>query len=133
MSNQEELTDQQAEALEIKERNEIRKAIKISIKMGKALEKLKKNPDFKEIFLELYVKTGKEYLWENINNIAEEQMIKRVPQEQLDRGMILKEKLEKQVHGRLIFVSFLDTIEHDYENAVEALAEMDAEANKEEA
>jgi len=127
MNNQDEVIDPETQALEQKEHREMLKAINSSIKTGKALEKLRKTPEFKELFDELFLTTGAKYLWDNIRHIEEEQMKARVPQEQLEKGLILLGKLKDQIHGRLIFESFLDTVEHDYENAKESLVELEAE------
>ncbi len=116
MINPEELTPEQEDAM-------IREDLKTALDIGNALARMRKTHDFIAVFDKVFVEKGLEILWQNIRNLSEGQMI--------GRGSDQNEKviglIEGQVKTRLDFKGFLDTVENDRENAVAALAEMDAE------
>ncbi len=116
----EELETQRLEDLQIQE--EIRE-MKENVILGKKLAKLRAMPEFKEVFDLLFYDKGRRFLWENINHAEEELLMNRRPTAELERGKKLIAGLKRQVDGRLVFKSFLDTIEFDHDNAVQALAE----------
>lgn len=121
---QEELTQEQ---LEMQEAKEIREKLNEQILMGKEMERLKVNPAFKKLFTDLFLETGNKILWENIKHLSEGQMMGKGS----DRNLEVLEELKKQVHARLIVDAFINTVEHDADNAAEELAQIDAEEAEE--
>lgn len=116
----EELTQEQLEKLEAKE---IREKLNTEIQRGKELERLKKNPGFKALFLELFIEQGKSILWENIKHLTEGQMLGKGS----DRNLEVIKELKQQVRSRLDLDGFINAIENDAKNAATELANIDAE------
>ncbi len=117
----EELETQRQEQLSIKQ--EIATA-KENVKLGKELAELRAMPQFKNIFDKLFVDDGRRFLWENINHAEEQLMISKRPDTELARGEKMIRQLKREVDGRLVFDTFLNTIERDYADGVEALEEL---------
>ena len=115
---QPELTDEQLDA-------QIREDLAVSIELGKAFSKLRTSPEYKRIFDEVYLKNGLDVLWQNTRHLTEGQMIGRGS----DKNQQTIDLINGQVKSRLDFKGFIDTIESDYESAVDTLAEMDAEGD----
>jgi len=111
------------EQLEANEEKAIREKIRLSIRLGKNLEKLQKTPEFKAVFNEVFLKDGLEILWQNIRHLEEEQMKGRGNDKNLEIITLIK----GQVKTRLDFKGFLDTVEDDRLNAEAELLEMDKE------
>lgn len=112
---------------ELEYQRQVTEQLNNDIRLGKDLAKLRKLPEFKRVFDQLFITNGKKFLWENIIHIEEEQMMKRREKAELDRGVKTLAGLKRQVDARLVFEAFLNTIEYDYENAVEAQSEIEAE------
>jgi len=119
-------TDSTLEQLEAQQEKQERELLKHNIKVGKALEKLKKDPNFKLVFLELFIKHGKNLLWENTKYLTEEQLKGRGSEKNLE----ILEAIKGQIKSRIDFEGFLDTIENDYENSVAELEEQEAESKE---
>ena len=115
MINQEELTPEQEEAL-------IREDLTTAVNMGNALAKLRKTPEFKMVFDEVFLEKGLEILWQNIRRLEEGQMVGRGS----DKNKEVIGMIKGQVKTRLDLIGFLDTVENDRQGAVESLEEMDA-------
>jgi len=119
----EELTTEQMEA---REEKQIREDARHSIQLGKDLEKLRKSPEFKRVFDETFVTLGKKVLWENTQHLSEEQMKGRGS----DRNVETIGLINKQIEARVHYEGFLDTIEHDFEMATEAIQELEQRAKE---
>jgi len=119
----EELTTEQLEA---REEKNIRENARLSIQLGKDLAKLRKMPEFKRVFDETFLETGKKILWENVQHLSEEQMKGRGN----DRNVEMIDLLSKQIEARVHYQGFLDTIEHDFEMATEAIQELEHRAKE---
>ena len=76
-------------------------------------------PEFEEVFDELYVTTGKKFLWDNVIHVEEELMMKRRDDAELERGQKVLKGLKRQIDARLVFDGFINAIELDYANALE--------------
>jgi len=125
----EELTQEQLEIAkreEARREQEVQQMIKQSIQAGKDLEKLKKSPAWKRLVEGLFLQQGLDILWQNLRHLKEEQMKGRGN----DRNLEVIEMIEGQVKSRLDFQGFLDTVENDYENALEELEAQEKEANE---
>jgi len=120
-------TDSTLEQLEAQQEKQERELLKHNIKVGKALEKLKKDPNFKLVFLELFIKHGKNLLWENTKYLTEEQLKGRGSEKNLE----ILEAIKGQIKSRIDFEGFIDTVENDYENSVAELEEQESENRKE--
>ena len=110
------LTDEQ---LEIKEEQQAKEVLRQNLELGRALEKLKKNPDFKLVIEGTFLKIGKSILWQNIQHLSEEEMKGRGS----ERNLELIEAIKGQVKSRLDFEGFMDTVEADYEGSLEEVDE----------
>jgi len=111
------------EQLEANEERAIREKIRLSIRLGKDLEKLRKTPEFKTVFDDTFVKTGLDILWQNVRHLEEEQLRGRGN----DKNVEIVDLIKGQIKTRLDFQGFIDTIEDDKLNAEAELAEMDKE------
>ena len=125
--------DRTAEELkaEREELKAITKALKDDIKLGEDFAVLSQMPEFNRVFKKLYYDDGRKFLWENINHIEEEIMKKARDEAELERGKKNLVGLRRQVDARLVFKSFCDTIEFDYENAKANLEELAEQAKAE--
>lgn len=120
---QEELTTEQ---LEKQEEKEIREKLNAEIQRGIDMERLKNNPAFKSIFLELFLAQGKSILWENIKHLTEGQMIGKGS----DKNLQVIEELKRQVHVRLDLEGFINAVENDAATAKRELEIMNQEAEE---
>lgn len=111
------------EAELIAEQKEIRESLNYQVKLGKALDKLRNDNNFKLVFETVFLKEGLDILWQNTRNLKEAQLIGQGS----DKNLEILAMLESQVKTRLDFRGFMDTIEHDKENAESELYEMDQE------
>ena len=112
------------EQLEAQELERVISTLQSDIELGKDLKSLRKRPEFQRVFDALFISDGKTFLWDNITHLEEEVMIARKENDEVERAKDMISRLKRQVDGRLVFESYIDTIEHDAENAVEALLEM---------
>jgi len=112
------------EQLEAQELERVISTLQSDIELGKDLKSLRKRPEFQRVFDALFIRDGKTFLWDNITHLEEEVMIARKENDEVERAKDMIRRLKRQVDGRLVFESFIDTIEHDAENAAEALLEM---------
>lgn len=90
--------------------------------MGAALERLRKNPDFKLLVSEIYLATAKELLWDNIKNYEEADL--------LEKGSVRSGNVEKfkvELQARLILERFLKQIEEDAASAEINIPDAEAE------
>ena len=78
--------DMTEEEFDKEQARQIRERLNEDIRIGKALAKLRKMPEFKEVFDELNVTTGKKFLWENVIHVEEELMKKHREETELERG-----------------------------------------------
>jgi len=111
------------EQLEAQAERDIREKIRLSIRLGKDLEKLKKTPEFKAVFDDVFLKQGLEILWQNVRHLEEEQMKGRGN----DKNVEIIALIKGQIKTRLDFQGFIDTVLDDKLNAEAELAEMDKE------
>ena len=112
------------EQLEAQELERVISTLQSDIELGKDLKSLRKRPEFQRVFDALFISDGKTFLWDNITHLEEEVMIARKENDEVERAKDMIRRLKRQVDGRLVFESYIDTIEHDAENAAEALLEM---------
>ncbi len=112
------------EQLEAQDLERVIRTLQSDIDLGKDLRSLRKRPEFQRVFDTLFISDGKTFLWDNITHLEEEVMIARKENDEVERAKDMISRLKRQVDGRLVFSSFVDTIEHDAENAAEALLEM---------
>lgn len=112
------------EQLEAQELERVISTLQSDIELGKDLRSLRKRPEFQRVFDTLFIRDGKTFLWDNITHLEEEVMIARKENDEVERAKDMIRRLKRQVDGRLVFESYIDTIEHDAENAAEALLEM---------
>ena len=112
---------------QITEIKEMRIQLQHAVKLGKSLQKLRVNPDFKDLIEVVFLGDGLDILWQNIRNLRQEELKGRGS----ERNLNILEMLDSQVKSRLDFQGFMDTIENDHENAIEELLEMDKEASNE--
>ncbi len=112
------------EQLEAQDLERVIRTLQSDIDLGKDLRSLRKRPEFQRVFDTLFIDDGKTFLWDNITHLEEEVMIARKENDEVERAKDMISRLKRQVDGRLVFSSFIDTIEHDAENAAEALLEM---------
>ena len=112
------------EQLEAQELERVISTLQSDIELGKDLKSLRKRPEFQRVFDALFIRDGKTFLWDNITHLEEEVMIARKENDEVERAKDMIRRLKRQVDGRLVFESYIDTIEHDAENAAEALLEM---------
>ncbi len=112
------------EQLEAQDLERVISTLQSDIDLGKDLRSLRKRPEFQRVFDALFIDDGKTFLWDNITHLEEEVMIARKENDEVERAKDMIRRLKRQVDGRLVFESYIDTIEHDAENAAEALLEM---------
>jgi len=112
------------EQLEAQDLERVISTLQSDIELGKDLKSLRKRPEFQRVFDALFIRDGKTFLWDNITHLEEEVMIARKENDEVERAKDMIRRLKRQVDGRLVFESYIDTIEHDAENAAEALLEM---------
>lgn len=82
--------------------------------MAKALDNLKKDRDFLKVIDGLFLKQGKEALWENIRHFEELNL-----QSFDERRAKTIESLKRKVGSRLDLEEFFDLIESDGETALD--------------
>lgn len=95
------------------------------IELNDKIEQLKKNKNFKTIIEEVFLKQGKEYLWENIKSHEEMEL--------LDKGSTREGNIamfKKELQARLIFERFLNSFAGDAEHARETIEEAEAYRHK---
>jgi len=122
------MTDSTLEQLELQQEKQERELLNHNIKVGKALEELKKEANFKLVFMSLFLEQGKSILWDNTKHLTEEQLKGRGS----DKNLEVLEAIKGQIKSRLDLEGFMDTIEHDYENSILELEEQEAERKKQE-
>ena len=115
------------EQLEIARAEEEKKIVKQSIQAGKDLIKLRKDPAFKRLFEGLFIKSGREILWDNLQHLIEGQLQGRGS----DQNLAMIEKLKGQVKSRLDLETFMNTVEYDYDNVLAEIEEQEADAKRE--
>ena len=114
--NNQEMTAEQEEA-------QIREDLGVSIELGRAFSKMRSTPEYKRIFDEVYLRDGLDVLWQNTRNLTEGQLVGRGS----NKNQEVIDLIKGQIKSRLDFKNFTETIESDFESAVETLAEMDEE------
>ena len=95
---------------------------KRSIELRNTLDRLSKNPDFKEIVQTIYITDGKSILWDNIKTYEELEL--------LEKGSTRTENIQKmktELQARLILERFFERIRFDAESAELTLEDIDKE------
>jgi hypothetical protein len=90
-----------------------------NIELGKSLERLKKNRDFKKIIDKIFFEDGKKALWANIQAYEEAEM--------LNKGSVKVENIDAfkgELEARLRFERFLTHVSNEAESAVVGLEEL---------
>lgn len=111
---------EELEQNEVEQIEALRKTLERNIKQGRALEKLRKNREFKELISTIFIEQGKKYLWENIRAYEELELI--------EKGSTRADNISKmktEVQARLIFERFLEQIKFDAEDAAETIKQID--------
>jgi len=111
---------QEVETTEQEQIEALKATLENNIRQSKALTRLKKNEDFKELISTIFIDDGKKYLWENIKNYEELELI--------EKGSTRTENINRmktEVQARLIFERFLNQIELDAEHAEETLKQIE--------
>lgn len=88
------------------------------IDLNADLERLKKNKAFKNIVQNVFIKNGKDYLWDNIRDHKELDLVEKGS---VREGNI--EKFETELQARLILERFFERIKEDAEHAAESIKE----------
>lgn len=89
-----------------------------SITLNQDLELLLKNKRFNNIIMDVFIKNGKDFLWENIREHEEADLIQKGSAR---AGNVERFKIELQ--ARLILERFFNTIKDDAEHALGAIEE----------
>lgn len=94
--------------VELEQLNELLEVEKGRIELAEDYAMLKKNKRFRTIIETVYIKDAKKYLWENIKNFEEEDLLEKGNKRE---GSIIKMKTELQ--ARLILGRYFDAIIED--------------------
>lgn len=89
-----------------------------NIDINEDLKRLKKKRAFKNIIEGVFIETGKTYLWDNIKEHKELDLLQKGSARE---GNI--EKFEQELQARLILERFLKAIEEDAEDAAASIQE----------
>ena len=116
MDSTEQLSEEQ---LEIQAEAQAQEVMRKNLELGRALAKLRKNPDFKLVIEDTFLSLGKDILWQNITYLTEEELKNRGS----EKNRELIEAIKGQVKSRLDLEGFFDTVDSDYENSLEEVEE----------
>lgn len=99
------------------EDRQIQKELENSVKLGRALQELKKSKEFQDVIESTYLDKGLDILWDNTRRLKEAQLTERGS----ERNQEMIELIERQIQARLTLRNFFDTIMNDANNAAEEL------------
>ncbi len=122
--NEVELSDEELFEIEKKEQLESIEEQLITeravLSVGKAMERLSKNKDFKKVIDGAFIKDGKKYLWENIQANREADL--------LEKGSARTEnvaRFETELQARLIAEKFVNSCIADVESSTEKIEQLE--------